>query len=72
MKKFINKHLLTIIGLLAGATAGFFYWQQIGCNSGTCAITSQPVNSTVYGAVMGGLLFSLFQKTDKKDNNKAL
>ncbi|MBK6611195.1 MAG: hypothetical protein IPI59_00495 [Sphingobacteriales bacterium] len=68
MKIFLKKYLLSIIGLLLGATAGYFYWQFIGCSSGTCAITSNPVNSTLYGAVMGGLLFSIFQK----DKNKAL
>ena len=66
MKKFIKKHLPTIIGVLVGAIAGYFYWQQIGCLSGSCAITSNPTNSTIYGAVMGGILFSIFQKDNKK------
>ena len=66
MKKFVKKHLLAIVGLSVGAIAGYFYWQQVGCISGTCAITSNPYNSTIYGAVMGGLLFSIFQKTKIK------
>ncbi|WP_212896069.1 DUF6132 family protein [Capnocytophaga canis] len=65
MKKFVKKHLLTLIGVAVGALAGYFYWQQIGCNSGTCAITSNPVNSTLYGSVMGGLLFSMFKREKK-------
>lgn len=65
MKKFSKKHLLTIIGLITGAAAGYFYWKFVGCNSGSCAITSNPINSTLYGAVMGGLLFSIFQKKQK-------
>lgn len=68
MKKFAKKHLLTIIGAAAGAIAGYIYWQQVGCNSGTCAITSDPINSTVYGAVMGGLLLSIFQKDHRKSD----
>ncbi|MBX3163744.1 MAG: hypothetical protein KF900_04640 [Bacteroidetes bacterium] len=68
MKKFAKKHLLIMIGGIAGATAGFFYWQQVGCSSGSCAITSNPVNSTIYGAIMGGLLLSMFQKENKKIN----
>lgn len=68
MKPFAKKHLLTIIGVFVGATAGYFYWQQVGCSSGSCAITSNPINSTIYGAFMGGLLFSMF----KKDNKKAV
>ncbi len=62
MLKFIQKHKFTIIGMALGATAGFFYWQQIGCASGTCAITSSPVNSTLYGTFMGALLGSMFTK----------
>ena len=66
MKKFAKKHLLTIIGVFVGAIVGYFYWQQVGCNSGSCAITSNPTNSTIYGSIMGGLLFSMFQKDNKK------
>lgn len=62
---YIKRNLLSFIGVPVGALAGFLYWNYIGCLSGTCAITSDPVNSSVYGAVMGGLLFSIFQK-DKK------
>ena len=65
MKKFSKKHLLTIVGLITGAAAGYLYWKFVGCNSGSCAITSNPINSTLYGAVMGGLLFSIFQKKQK-------
>jgi hypothetical protein len=57
---------LYVIGALIGALVGYFYWQQIGCNSGICAITSKPLNSTIYGAAMGALLFSML----KKENNK--
>lgn len=67
MGKFIKLHLLSIIGIFIGAIAGYIYWHQVGCNSGSCAITSKPTNSTVYGAVMGGLVFSLFKKEKKND-----
>lgn len=66
MKKFVKDHLLTIIGVALGAVAGYLYWQQVGCSSGTCPITSKPFNSSIYGSVMGGLLFSLFKKTNKE------
>jgi len=68
MKNYLRKNIDTIIGIGVGALAGFFYWQQIGCSSGTCMITSKPLNSTVYGGIMGGLLFSIFQP--KKKENK--
>jgi uncharacterized membrane protein YeaQ/YmgE (transglycosylase-associated protein family) len=66
MMKFAKKHLLTIIGVVVGAVAGYFYWQQVGCSSGSCAITSNPRNSTIYGAFMGGLLFSMFKNNKNK------
>lgn len=59
---FILKHKLTIIGIVAGAIGGFLYYYYVGCASGTCAITSKPINSTMYGAIMGGLFLNIFQK----------
>lgn len=67
MKKFIKTYLLSIVGVIVGAVAGYAYWQLVGCSSGSCAITSKPLNSTLYGAVMGGLLFSIFQNNNKKN-----
>jgi hypothetical protein len=71
MKKWFSNNLLYIIGAIAGGVAGYLYWQQIGCSSGTCAITSKPLNSTVYGAAMGALLFGIFQKQTKKQEDKS-
>ena len=67
---FIPKHKLTIIGIVAGAVAGYAYYHFVGCASGTCAITSKPLNSTLYGAVMGGLLFSSFKKAKEKQEQE--
>lgn len=66
MKKFVSQNLLAIIGVIVGAISGYFYWKLVGCDSGTCAITSNPINSTIYGAFMAGLLFSLFKKNKKE------
>ena len=63
---FILKHILTIIGIALGAMGGYLYYYFVGCASGTCAITSQPVNSALYGALMGGLLFNMFDKKNNK------
>ena len=67
MKKWFKNNALYLIGALAGAIAGYIYWQQVGCSSGTCMITSKPINSTVYGAIMGSLVFGLFKKEKKKE-----
>ncbi|MFK5879997.1 MAG: DUF6132 family protein [Flavobacteriaceae bacterium] len=59
--KIIKKNKLTIIGILIGLVGGYLYYHFIGCNSGTCAITSKPLNSALYGGLMGGLLLNMFQ-----------
>jgi len=67
MKKWLFKNKLTIAGLFVGGIAGFLYWKFVGCNSGTCTITSNPRNSTLYFAIMGALLFNIFEKQNLKD-----
>ena len=62
MKKFDNKNWLYLVGAAVGAIAGYIYYKQIGCSTGTCMITSKPLNSTVYFAVMGALVFGMFKK----------
>ena len=59
---YIATHKITLTGIVLGAIAGFAYYYFVGCASGTCAITSSPIKSTVYGSIMGGLLFSMFKK----------
>ena len=62
--KILAKHKLVklvVFGVIIGAIAGYLYYYFVGCSSGTCAITSNPINSTLYGAMMGGLLFSMFE-----------
>ena len=58
----IRKYKMQIIGTIVGGVLGYAYYYFIGCASGTCAITSKPLNSTVYGAIMGLLFFSSISK----------
>ena len=62
MKRFV----LPILGVVIGGISGYLYWQQIGCESGTCMITSKPLNSTIYGSVMGYLIFGLIEDIIRK------
>ena len=64
MTNWIAKNKLSNIGIILGATVGFLYWNFVGCSSGTCMITSKPINSTLYGGLMGYLLFNIFKKED--------
>jgi LytS/YehU family sensor histidine kinase len=63
---FILKNKLTLIGIVIGAIGGFLYYQFVGCSNGSCAITSKPLNSTLYGSLMGGLFLNIFQKGKAK------
>ena len=64
----MNKKTIIIIGIgiIVGAIAGYLYYFYVGYASGICAITSKPLNSTLYGALMGGLVFNMFVKSPKK------
>ena len=69
--KFLNQNKIILAGIITGAISGYLYFYFVGCANGTCPIVSNPVNMTVYGAVMGGLLFSMFRKetnTSKESN----
>ena len=62
MNAILNKYKLDLIGIAIGAIAGFMYWKLVGCASGTCMITSKPLNSSLYGALMGFLVMGMFKK----------
>ena len=66
MKNWFIKNRLYVIGALLGALAGLLYWNFVGCSSGTCMITSKPINSTLYGATMGALLLGTFKAEKSK------
>ncbi len=47
-----------LIGVVVGGGLGFVYYKFVGCSTGSCPLTSNPFVSTIYGAVVGGLLAS--------------
>ncbi|WP_276372649.1 DUF6132 family protein [Chryseolinea sp. H1M3-3] len=59
----MKKWMIWGLGIVVGATAGYLYWYYVGCLSGSCAITSSPVNSSLYGGLMGGLLVNAFKSS---------
>ena len=66
MKRWIIASKYWFFGALAGGVAGFIYWKYVGCLTGTCAITSNPLRSTIYFAMMGAFVFGLFKKSKKE------
>ncbi len=67
MKKWLLGNKYIIIGTIVGGIAGYIYYKQIGCSNGSCAITSDPYNSIIYFAFMGGLLISIIKQSPKNE-----
>jgi hypothetical protein len=51
-----------LLGIVIGGAVGYAYYRFIGCSTGACPLTSHPVRSTIYGAVMGALISGAFNK----------
>ncbi len=64
-KSLLHSNFLYLLGIIIGAISGFLYWKYVGCLTGTCKITSSPINSTAYFALMGALIFGSFKKQKK-------
>ncbi len=62
-----KKNLLYFVGSILGGLGGYAYWYFIGCKSGGCPITASPTNSVLWGAIMGALILSMFNKEEKKN-----
>lgn len=56
MLSWIKSHKISFLIALIGAIVGLAYWNFIGCESGSCAITSVWYRTMGYGAIMGWLV----------------
>jgi hypothetical protein len=70
MKEYLSKHLIIVIGTIAGAAGGFLYWKFVGCQSGTCPIKSVWYLTTLWGLVMGYLIGSIIEELLLKAREK--
>ncbi|MBN1415310.1 MAG: hypothetical protein JW973_09435 [Bacteroidales bacterium] len=67
MRSLFLKYWYVIMLSLAGLAGGFLYWKYIGCQSGSCPITSHWHSSTVIGGIIGYLSGSIvFDLVHKK------
>lgn len=64
MRDFLIKHRLKFAGVILGAIGGYLYYYFVGCGTGSCPITSNPWRMTIYGAVLGLLIFDTFKKEE--------
>jgi hypothetical protein len=46
-----------VLGTISGGMVGYLYYYFVGCKSGKCAITSNPYLITLWGALLGLVLF---------------
>ncbi len=53
---FKNKYFRILIGLIGGSIMGVLYWEFIGCNGGSCPITSNPYRTVLFFSAIGALM----------------
>jgi hypothetical protein len=51
----LTAHWGTIRAVLIGMILGYLYHRLVGCDSGGCMISGNPVISTLYGGLLGYL-----------------
>jgi len=61
VRAFLSSHRWVLAGVVLGAMGGYAYYFYVGCSSGSCPITSRPFNSSLWGGLMGALIFSMFE-----------
>ena len=49
----MNAALKAVLGAVIGGAAGFIWYRLVGCQTGTCPLSSNPYVSTAIGVVMG-------------------
>ena len=60
MKASLKKWLIPLLFTLGGALVGLAYYHFAGCATGSCAITSNPINAMLYMGLVGWLLSGVF------------
>ena len=60
MKERMKKWLRPALFILGGGLVGLGYYYLVGCSTGTCVITSSPLTSMAYMALVGWLLSGVF------------
>jgi len=63
------KWLRPALGIVGGMIAGYIYYRVVGCTTGACPITANPISSMLMMGLIGWLLSGLFEKECDKGCN---
>ncbi len=68
-RRLAPRHYFTVLSafVILGVVGGYGYYALIGCNTGSCAITSNPYMSMAWGGLLGYLLPDFFVKKAKEE-----
>ncbi|MCI5484871.1 MAG: hypothetical protein MR426_07415, partial [Clostridiales bacterium] len=58
----VSKWIRPALFTLGGALLGLGYYAFVGCSTGSCAITSNPLSSMLYMGLVGWLLSGVIGK----------
>jgi hypothetical protein len=64
---FLVRSWKPILGVVIGAGAGAAYAHFVGCTTGGCPLTSNPLITAALGGLMGYSLVGAFSSPGKKD-----
>ena len=62
MKTQVRKWLRPLLFTLGGALAGLGYYSLVGCSTGSCPITANPITIMLYAGLIGWLFSGIFEK----------
>jgi H+/Cl- antiporter ClcA len=55
---FNKRVLVLLIGIILGASGGYFYYIYFGCTNG-CPLKSNPYSTMIFGGIIGYLFFDI-------------
>ncbi len=67
LRIFLKRYAPALIGVSVGALGGYLYYRFVGCQSGACVITGNPIISTLYGGTLGYLIATIITPGAKKE-----
>lgn len=60
------RYFKTIAAFFVGAAGGFAYYYFVGCKTGACPLQSNPLFSSLWGGLLGVLIFDAVMEIIRK------